>query len=195
VQLDYAKRNPGSRFKMPARWYRVDLPGDRPLVALIALDSNPGRLKKERWAEQTGWLEAVLPKAAEVPWTVAFAHHPLFSDSAHGDDEDLQRDWGPHFKRHGVDFYLAGHDHALQHLQMPEWATSFLVSGGGGYDTYEIEEERAAFARSAHGFVHLQFTAERCRVTFVDPEGKTLHRFERTRAGKVTIGEGAAGTR
>lgn len=195
VQLDYARRNPGSRFKMPARWYRVDLAGDRPLLALIALDSNRGKLGKEGRAEQARWLETELEKAGEIPWTVCFAHHPLFSDSEHGDDDDLQKEWGPALKKHEVDFYLAGHDHALQHLQIPEWPTSFLVSGGGGYDLYDVEGNRAAFGRSAHGFVHLQFTSEKARVAFVDKAGKPIHRFERARAGKVTVGEGASGTR
>jgi tartrate-resistant acid phosphatase type 5 len=195
IQLDYAKRNPGSRFKMPARWYRADLPGERPLVALIALDSNRGSLGKEKWPEQARWLESELSKVGEIPWTVCFAHHPLFSDSVHGDEDDLQEAWGPAFKKNDVDFYLAGHDHALQHLQIPEWPMSFLVSGGGGYDLYEIEGDRAAFARSVHGFVHLRFTPEKAQVVFVDRAGKTIHRFERARAGKVTVGEGTSGTR
>src|SRR5207247_1962103 len=31
IELDYARQNPHSRFKLPAHWYRVDLPG----VALL----------------------------------------------------------------------------------------------------------------------------------------------------------------
>src|SRR3954469_25344628 len=37
IELAYAKERPGSRFKMPGRWYRVDLPAvaERPLVMLL----------------------------------------------------------------------------------------------------------------------------------------------------------------
>ncbi len=192
TQIEYSKRNPESRFKLPAHWYRVDLRRSRPLVTLIALDSNPGALGEERWAEQTRWLENELSRPERAPWTICFAHHPLFSDSAHGDDAKLQAVWGPIFEQHDVDFYLAGHDHALEHLQIPDRATSFIVSGGGGYDTYEIERDRAIFARGSHGFVHLQITPERARVIFLDERGRTLHAFERALAGKVTAVEGSA---
>src|ERR1041385_9033315 len=40
IELDYAKQNPRSRFKMPARWYRVDWPA----VTVLALDSNRDKL-------------------------------------------------------------------------------------------------------------------------------------------------------
>src|SRR5438093_141999 len=113
IELDYAKQNPRSRFKMPARWYRVDLPP----VTLIALDSNHDELSKGQWTTETRWLEAELSKPQTTRWTICFAHHPLFSNSQHGDDEKLQRVWGPAFKRHHVDFYLCSHDHCLEHLE------------------------------------------------------------------------------
>ena len=36
-----------------------------------------------------------------------------------------------------------------------------------------------------HGFVHLQFTADKARVSFLDTDGKTLYVFERNRDGDV----------
>ena len=196
VELDYAKKNPESRFKLPHFWYRVDLPRNDPLVTLIALDSNANKHSKEQWAAQTRWLERELSKPRTARWTICFAHRPLFSDSEHGDDENLQKVWGPAFKKHRVDFYLAGHDHALEHLQIPDWPTSFVVSGGGGYETYEIErQDRAKFARGEHGFVHLLFTTDRARVSFVDKTGRTPHIFERNRRGDVKIVSGSALTR
>lgn len=184
IELDYAKQYPRSRFKLPARWYRVDLPP----VTLIALDSNHDELSKGQWAAETRWLEAELSKPQTTRWTICFAHHPLFSNSQHGDDEQLQRDWGPSFKQHHVDFYLCGHDHCLEHLQLPGWPTSFVVSGGGGKDLYEIKRhDRGSFARSEHGFVHLQFTAETARVRFLDKGGNPVHVFERNHDGAVKV--------
>ena len=184
IELDRAKQNQKSRFKLPARWYRVDLPP----VILLALDSNRKELSEAQWTEQTKWLKTELSKPHAGRWTICFAHHPLFSDSVHGDDATLQSDWGPAFKRHKTDFYLCGHDHCLEHLQIPGWPTSFIVSGGGGQSRYEIEREnRAKFARSDYGFVHLQFTADKARVNFLDRDGKSLHVFERDHTGNVKI--------
>ena len=32
IEMDYAKQNPQSRWRLPGRWYRVDFPQDHPLV-------------------------------------------------------------------------------------------------------------------------------------------------------------------
>lgn len=182
IQLDYALRNPDSRFKLPNLWYRVDLPPGDPIVTLIALNSNTEELSEEQWSTQTRWLETELARPRDATWVVCFAHHPLFSDSEHGDDMALQKAWGPAFKRYGVDYYLAGHDHVQEHLQLPGWSTSFLVSGGGGYETYDVNRsERARFARGEHGFVHLQLTRSRARVAFIDDSGRVSYSLERSR--------------
>ena len=196
VELDYPKARPESRFKMSGHWYRVDMPTENPLVTMLALDSNADELGRRQWAAETEWLNTELSRP-RAPWTICFAHHPLFSDSAHGDDRKLQRDWGPLFRKYRVDFYLAGHDHCLEYLRLPGWPTSFVVSGGGGYDVYPIERDRAKFARSTNGFVRLEFSTDTARVSFVDEQGKTLYRFERDHKGHVNVlppfDEGAGG--
>ncbi len=41
MQLDYAKNNPQSRWKMPAKWYSVELgSAEAPLVKIVMLDAN-----------------------------------------------------------------------------------------------------------------------------------------------------------
>ena len=37
VELDYSKKFPESRWKLPARWYRVNIPSDKPVVTLLML--------------------------------------------------------------------------------------------------------------------------------------------------------------
>jgi hypothetical protein len=93
------------------------------------------------------------------------------------------------FKQLKPDFYLAGHDHILAHLEIPDWPASFIISGGGGYEKYPIKGQgRAKFARSEYGFVHLEFTTERARVRFIDKDGNPLHGFERQPRGGSTRG-------
>lgn len=116
AELAYAAEHPASRWKMPARWYRLDLPAAAPLVTVLMLDSNRGALGKDQWQTQIRWLDEELSKPRTSSWTVCLAHHPLFSDASHGDGSALQAEWGPLLKKHAVDFCLSGHDHVLQHL-------------------------------------------------------------------------------
>jgi hypothetical protein len=56
-------------------------------------------------------------------------------------------------------------------------------------------QDRAKFARSEHGFAHLQFTADKARVSFVNKDGRTLHVLERNGKGEVIAVNGSALTR
>jgi hypothetical protein len=173
---------------MPGHWYRLDLPPAEPLVTVFMLDSNRDALGKKQWQAQLQWLDDELAKPRKSLWTVCLGHHPLFSDGQHGDDTALQAAWGPLLKKHKVDFYLSGHDHTLQHLQAPEWATTFVVSGGGGENTKRsIAGKRGPFIRAIHGFAVLQFGAARAKVSLIDDTGAVLHVFERDRSGAIRI--------
>ncbi|HSI37356.1 MAG: metallophosphoesterase [Phycisphaerae bacterium] len=190
IELAYAAENPKSRWKMPNRWYRVDLPARaaRPLVTFLMLDSNESDLSDEQWAEQKRWLTAELERTPKDTWVVACGHHPLYSNGVHGDDEKLIREWGELFERGRVDFYLCGHDHTLQHLDVPGRRATFLVAGGGGAGTHVmLREGRAQLARSAHGFVHLRFTGESATGRFVDSGGHVIHELQREHAGAVRV--------
>ncbi len=187
VQLAYAEANPQSRWKLPAKWYRLDMPADHPLVTVLMLDSTKPAMSDEQWAEQTAWIQQQLagPRAT---WTICVAHHPLFSNGAHGDNAVIEAEWGELLKQHDVDFYIAGQDHNVQHLELLGWPTSFLMAGSGGRSkTAFRRDDRGPFSRSLHGFAHLQATAEKTVVKFVDMDGEIVHHFERPVNGDVTI--------
>ena len=69
-----------SRWKLPAKWYRVDLPTDRPLVTVLMLDSNKPLLGEQQWRNQLDWIEQELSKPRTAAWTICCAHHPLYSN-------------------------------------------------------------------------------------------------------------------
>jgi len=150
IERDYAKKNPDSRWKYPAKWYRVDFPAKpaKPLLSVLMLDSNKPKLTKEEWAEQIRWIETELSKKDLGEWTAACAHHPIFSNGSHGDNGVLMLEWGKIFKEHKMDFYFCGHDHDLQHLQVKDWPMSFVVAGGGGQGTTDMRRDiRGPFSR------------------------------------------------
>src|SRR5688500_14627999 len=136
IEMEYSQANPQSRWKLPAKWYRVDLPSpDNPLVSVLVLDSYKSQIGESAWAEQLAWLEQELSQRRGARWMIAVAHHPLFSNGDHGDNGTVQREFGPLFRKHELELYICGHDHDLQHLEVPDWKTSFLLVGGGGAST------------------------------------------------------------
>jgi hypothetical protein len=117
-------------------------------------------------------------------------HHPIYSDGPHGDHAVLIRDWDPLFRKYKVPFYLAGHDHDLQHLEFSGHPTSFFLSGGGGADLYNLkiqETQRGPYAQKVYGFSHLSVTREKLTLRHLDSDGKVLHAFSRTPEGTVSV--------
>jgi tartrate-resistant acid phosphatase type 5 len=192
LQLDYAKNNPNSRWKFPAKWYAVELPdADNPLVKIITLDGSywPGALTPQEKVDQRRWFQAELEKGTKAPWTWVVNHYPLYSECAdRGDNKTLIREWGQLIKDHPVSLCLAGHDHTLQHLQVEGYSTSFIVSGAGGARLYDIRPSERGFANNRDlGFTHIHATPKRLEVQFINGEGERLHAFQRDREGKVEV--------
>jgi tartrate-resistant acid phosphatase type 5 len=187
VELAYAREHPESRWKLPSRWYRVDLPAKDPLATIIILDSDHDFLSPAEWTAENKFLadELSMPRA---PWTMCCAHHPLFSNGLARQNGILNRDWGEQFERGGVDLYLCGHEHNLQHIEVPGNHTSFVLAGGGGAHLHPIVyDDRGPFSRSIHGFVHFEFTPTQVTVRYLDFDGQPVHEFVRTKAGNVHV--------
>jgi tartrate-resistant acid phosphatase type 5 len=194
AQLAYAKATPGTRWTMPSKWYSFDYSdaNKQPLVKFIALDSNYHNrvrsLTAEEKAEQLSWFKTELAKPRTAPWLVVMAHHPVYTNGGHGDDKALIKDWEPLFREHKVDFYFAGHDHDLQHIEFEGHPTSFVLSGGGGARITEIKEmKHGPYAQGIYGFSQLQITADKFLIRHLDANRNQVHAFTKTTAGKVTV--------
>jgi hypothetical protein len=203
TQLAYS-RKPNVRWKMPAKWYRVDFGAERPLLTIIFLDSNlrdvSGKdaltkkyslasLTKDEEQEQTEWLKAELTKP-RAPFTLVVAHHPLYSNGDHGDTKPLIAQWEPLFQEHKVHAYLCGHDHDLQHLEFEGKFTSHILSGGGGAKTRKLEhpERKTPYGLDVHGFTHISVQSDALTFAHHGVDGALLHRFTKRLDGKVEIG-------
>jgi tartrate-resistant acid phosphatase type 5 len=192
MELDYAKNNPHSRWKLPAKWYAVELPSTgKPLVKLIVLDGNfwEGALTPQEKIAQRRYLQEELKKPTQAPWLWVVNHFPLFSDcEKRGDNQALIREWGKLLQEHSVALCLAGHDHTMQHLRVEGYTTNFLVSGAGGAKLYNLKPtDRGFIDNRFHGFNHIHVTPEELHVQFITPAGECLHHFQRDRAGQVKV--------
>jgi tartrate-resistant acid phosphatase type 5 len=197
AELAYAHRS-GTRWTMPARWYRFELPAKNPLVTFLALDSNMPRdtsgrdftLTLQEQAEQLAWLETELKRPRTTPFLSVIAHHPVYTNGPHGDHPVLIRDWDPLFSKYRVDVYMAGHDHDLQHLEFEGHPTSHFLSGSAGADLYTLKIDpgkRGPYAQKVYGFSHISVTAQQMTLRHLDQNGAILHAFTRTPDGKVAI--------
>ena len=135
------------------------------------------------------WLGTELARPRTTRWLIVCAHHPLYTNGSHGDNGTLQRLWGPLLEKFKVDFYLAGHDHDLQHLQPSGRFTTHVVSGAGGKKPRPMRRsDRGPFSRSINGFVHMRLTDKEAIVRYIDaPGGRTAHLFQRAPGGTVQV--------
>jgi tartrate-resistant acid phosphatase type 5 len=191
LELEYTAKHPDSRWTYPNRWHRVDFPqgSAEPLVTALMLESSMPRLKREEWESEKAWIEQQL-SSTKAKWKIACAHHPFFSNGSHGDNGVMQKEWGPIFKKYGVDMYLGGHDHDLQHLEIPGWPISFVQAGGGGQSTTDMRRDlRGPFSRKIYGFIHLQIKGDRADVKYIaTKDGKPIHEFVREKpTGAIRI--------
>lgn len=184
--------------EFPFTHYRADLPDSAaPLVTLIELDSNGSA----RVAEGEAFLKEQLDALDADPikrWVVVFTHFPLFTNGCHQEGSEFPNRWKP-LLQDRVQFYLCGHNHHLEHLEVEDppgtpLTTSFILSGAGG-QVYKIRShKRGPFSRSLAGFFHLRFQSDRAVFKAVAfPKGKeasaarVVHAFERDFAtGKIT---------
>lgn len=190
IELEYSAAHPDSRWKLPAYWYRVDFPNPaHPFVSVLMLNSNKQKLSEQEWKQELEFIDGQLADRRGATWMIAVAHHPLFSNGAHGDVGPLQAAWGPLFQKHKLDFYVAGHDHDLQHLELPDYPnTSFLLAGGGGATTRPmLRDNRGPFSQARVGFAHLKLTPGLATITYLSgQDASVIHQFTRTPAGRIT---------
>lgn len=110
---------------------------------------------------QLAWIDAELARGtAGCVASIVFGHHPVYSGGDHGNEPDMIARLQPLFEAHGIDGYVAGHEHFLAHLTSPSSATDYFISGAGSairtgwFDTPETRWHAAVngiFAHSVNG--------------------------------------------
>ena len=193
----------GPRWTVGSAWpfthYRIDLPSPQePLVTLIELDSTVSA----RVREGETFLRAQLDQIAQdmnKRWVVVFTHYPLYTNGCHQEGSEFPNRWKPLLQGR-VHFYLSGHNHNLEHLEVEDppgkpLSTSFILSGAGG-QIYKLRTHKhGPFARSLAGFFHIRFQRDKAHVKVIglernqEPEeARIVHSFERDfSTGKVTV--------
>ncbi len=185
AEVDYTLYSP--RWKMPARYYTVTRRIDGAnTVEFFIIDSTPyaehdskkpdqyGDAMKQDIGAQTAWLEGELKKST-AQWKIVCAHHPVFSCSGkHGDTAALVAQIEPLLEKYGVQVFLNGHEHDLQHLRVGK--INYFCSGAGSQTRPTSKDERTLFSLGdTGGFMTIKITPTQFDARFIDYTGKEVY--------------------
>lgn len=157
---------------------------DRGNCLFIALDTNQDI---SNVSIQYEWLEDQLQHTT-ADWIICYFHHPMYSDSNHGDAPLLQFYLTPLFEDYGVDVVLAGHDHSYQrsyplragtaidgHMEpgyLDPGGPVYVVTGGGGAVLYQIFRSlRMAATGMRHHTVIIDVEGDELTLSAVGTDG------------------------
>ena len=170
-----------ARWRMPARHYvqRIALPGGR-WLDLFAFDTTlhlsprPGEAALRD--AQITWFEPAL-NASDADWKLVVGHHAILSNGGlHGSNAALIGWLKPKLEAAGVQAYICGHDHDLQHIV--DGPLHHIVSGGGAAPRAVKPEAQwvagTRFARGVAGFAALQIAGDVMKVRWIDSAGADL---------------------
>lgn len=127
----------------PERYYAFTYGSARFLI----LDSNAYSFAL---TDQSAWIEQQLQAArldGDIEHIFVTMHHPPYSISLHGGQEELREAWTPLFERYGVAAVFSGHDHVYTRAE--KHGVRYFVSGGGGAPLYPKSRNPAAIDAEA----------------------------------------------
>jgi acid phosphatase len=187
AQIDYAKSSP--RWRMPNRFYKVagsDI--GAPHLDLFVIDTSPlvhqyrakvhsviaENVASQDVPAQLRWLDEQLGKSL-APWKLVIGHHTIYSGgSGHGDTPETQELIQPLLLKHGVQAYINGHDHDLQHLR--RGGVDYVCCGAGSEVRPVQAIEGTLFCESRSGFAAIRSDRDTLTLEFRDFTGVSLYR-------------------
>ena len=139
---------------------------------------------------QLTWLRAALARST-AKWKIVYGHFPVYEQTDYTVERQRQL-LLPILKQYGVDMYLAGHHHTMQHWQMD--GIDYVVTGAGGASMYSLGDTTRAnparrFVASRPGFADVEVADDSLTVQFVGigpatastPQPIALYRYVRRR--------------
>ncbi|MFT3845862.1 MAG: metallophosphoesterase [Lacibacter sp.] len=183
------------RWQMPARYYskKIAINGDTTQqVLFVFIDTNPlipefyssaeygPNVKTQDSAKQKKWMEKVLSDPSPfIKWKIVVGHHPFYTGGSRTsayDTKVIRATLKPLFDKTGVDVYLSGHEHSLQHI-IPDGKMQQVISGAASERTPVQLINGSKFAASEYGFFVLSVTANDLLLQTVDYTGKLIYSY------------------
>lgn len=191
AQVAYSKIS--RRWKMPARYFSKKFPinGDVNNQVLIAfIDTNPlikefysnaeygPNVKGQDTTAQKRWIAKTLSDTdPSIKWKIVVGHHPIYTGGSRTDGYDtkaVRSSLQSTFEKYGVDVYLTGHEHSLQHIK-PEGKTHHFISGAASEKTPVKLIPGAEMVASEYGFMLFSIANNQIRVQTINDEGEIIY--------------------
>jgi tartrate-resistant acid phosphatase type 5 len=191
AQIEYNKLNPKWNIQMN---YTKEIQFSQTLKAQMIFMETSRYFELERnrvpklqnysASEMTDWLRKTLEEGdGKYVWRFVYGHYPFYSSGHYGDVghtnmtvvEDL-------LVKHKVDAYFSGHQHILQHLEVPykDHKVQYFISGAGGQtisnDIRNPNHTYNVFARGREeGFMIHTLNHRESKVEVIGKEGQIIH--------------------
>jgi len=162
AQIDYSLINP--RWHLPAPNYHFNAGP----VFIQAVNTS--------CSMQTLWQ---LYQKSPQPWHLAMGHHPAISSGRHGGMLWPER---MVVGRSDIDFFVSGHNHALEHARYRKFDQ--IVSGGGGSSIESTKRPRlkqTLFYEECHGYIWAHMTRDTATFLYFNANGQEIYRFSRNK--------------
>ena len=168
-----------SRWRLPARYHRQRVSAGAAKVDLFMIDTSP--IADARYAPkspdiaiQKAWLKSELA-ASNADWKLIFGHHTVVSSGESGRTYPEFARWlTPLMKQYGVQAYVCGHDHHLEHL-VHDGLTYIITGGGSQGDGLKAQRHPGSKAAwGAAGFTAFKIAGATLTVDFIGKAGQTF---------------------
>lgn len=191
AQVLYSKIS--RRWRMPARYYSklIALPADTAnKILIVFIDTNPfipefysnaeygPNVKTQDSTVQKKWIEKQLSNTSpDIKWKIVVGHHPMYTGGGRTEAYDtkaIRNSLKPLFDKYGVDVYLAGHEHSLQHL-IAGGKTQHFISGSASEKTPVHLIPESKMVASEYGFMVFSVTANQLLVQTLNDKGDVIY--------------------
>jgi tartrate-resistant acid phosphatase type 5 len=144
AQIEYNKINP--KWNLQMNYTKEITFGEGQKAQLIFMETSRyfelerrrvPKLQNFSSTEMTNWLRKTLEDGeGKYQWRFVYGHYPFYSSGHYGDlGHTNMTAVEKLFEKHKVDNYFCGHQHILQHLEVPYTnghKVQYFISGAGG---------------------------------------------------------------
>ena len=147
-------------------------------VHFYAANSNCGAL--EWWR-----LSGTVRREPNI-WNIVLGHHPIYSQGPHGDANGLDKTAWRWLVESKIDVMLSGHNHLIEHLQVPGAPQEYFVLGSSGGNREEKSTPTPSGAERrfhflAAGFAWLEVRERSLHVEIYDEQANLIYRYDKQR--------------
>ena len=174
------------RWNAPARYFTVTqkMKTNENSCLFVFIDTTPlvsyyrkkyPEAGKQDVAAQIEWIETTL-SSTSAKWKFVIGHHPVHAEDKNHDETqiiDMQTQVGVLLEKYEVDFYICGHTHNFQYINLK--GVNYVVNSSASSSRPVSEIEGMLFCNNDPGFTVFTISPDSVKFSFINHSGKTLY--------------------